>query len=205
MDLGVSVFFSIMRPFTPLLMFSLLPRSPCLGVLFWFVHCFSQVAFRFYHWLLCCSVFLRLAVGCCSCLYTTMLLVVSLVFFFVSFLVASAVPLLILDPQPRLQLQPQLPLQLQLQLQLHYFTPCYSRLHYATFCHTTIQNTTVYYANSTLHYANYTTPQLELQLRPQLHYTNYIPLQLQLHNITLHYSYKYNCPTPHYIQQLWVR
>ena len=133
MDLGVAAFFSIMRPFMPLLMFSLLPRSPCLGVLFWFVHCFSQVAFRFYHWFLCCSLFLRLAVGCCSCLYTTMLLVVSLVFFFVSLLVASAVPLLILDQQPRPQLQPQLPLQLQLQLQLHYFTPHYSRLHYVFF------------------------------------------------------------------------
>jgi hypothetical protein len=118
-----------------------------------------------------------------------MLLVVSLVFFFVSLLVASAVPLLILDQQPRLQLQPQLPLQLQLQLQLHYFTPHYSRLHYVFFCHTTIQNTTVHYANTTLHYANYTTPQLQLQLRPQLHYTNYIPLPLQLHNITLHHSY----------------
>ena len=61
---------------------------------------------------------------------------------------------------------------------------------------------------TTIHYAHYTTPQLQLQLQLQLHYTNYATLQLQLTTTTpLHYNYtytyNYKCTTPHYIQQLW--
>ena len=69
-------------------------------------------------------------------------------------------------------------------------------LHYTTLQYTTI------------HYTNYATPQLQLQL--QLHYTNYTTLQLLLKTTTpLHYNYNYtynynyNCTTPQYIQQLW--
>ena len=42
--------------------------------------------------------------------------------------------------------------------------------------------TTLRYA--TLHYTNYTTQQLQLQLQMQLHYTNYTTLQLQLRYTT---------------------
>ena len=60
-----------------------------------------------------------------------------------------------------------------------------------------------------MHYTNYTTPQLQLQLQP--HYTNHTTLQLQLttttpphysYNYTYNHNYNYNCATPHYIQQL---
>ena len=55
-----------------------------------------------------------------------------------------------------------------------------------------LQYTTLQY--STIHYANYTTPQLQLQL--QLHYTNYTTLQLQLTTATPlrynNYKHAYN-------------
>ena len=67
-----------------------------------------------------------------------------------------------------------------------------------------LQYTTLHYI--TIHYAIYTTPQLQLQL----HYTNFTTLQLQLttttpphYNYKYAYNYNYNCTTPHYIQQLW--
>ena len=68
---------------------------------------------------------------------------------------------------------------------------------------TTLQYTTIFF--TTVHYTSYTTLQLQLQVRLQLqlHYTNCIALQLLLHYTD--YNYNYNCTTPHYIQQLWLR
>ena len=67
---------------------------------------------------------------------------------------------------------------------LHYTTLMkLHELHYSTtttaLLYTTLQYTTLHY---NYNYANYTTPQLQLQL--QLHYTNYTTLQLQLHYTT---------------------
>ena len=79
--------------------------------------------------------------------------------------------------------------------------PHYSTQHYTTLRYTTLHYTMLHYSTqhcTTLQYINYITQQLQLQLR----YTNYTTLQLQLH---LYYNYNYNCATPHYIQQLWVR
>ena len=82
---------------------------------------------------------------------------------------------------------------------LHYTTTTtplhYTTLDYTTQYYATAKNTTVHYI--TLHYANYTRPQLQLQL--QLHYTNYITLQLQLHYATtatttaLHHTTSSSC------------
>ena len=89
---------------------------------------------------------------------------------------------------------------LQLQLQLHYTTlRCTTRitlhnatttttlfLRYTTLHYTIPHYTIPHYSTqlySTLRYANYTTPQLQLQL--QLHYTHYTTLQLQLRYTTL--------------------
>ena len=106
------------------------------------------------------------------------------------------------------------------QVQLYDFTLQYTKLHYTIPRYSTQHYSTLQYV--TIRYTNYTTPQLQLQL--QLHYTDsthYITtttynynLQLQLTTTTpLHYNYNYtynyndnyNCTTPHYIQQLWVR
>jgi len=86
--------------------------------------------------------------------------------------------------------------------------------------------------NTTLHYANYTAPQIQLKLHyftlhyTRLHYTmphystqhyystlHYTTQITPYHSyncncnyttlIILHYNYNYNCTTQHYIQQLW--
>ena len=48
-----------------------------------------------------------------------------------------------------------------------------------------------------LHYANYTTPQLQLQQQLQLHYANYTTLQLQPHYATLQLQLQLHCATLH--------
>ena len=97
-------------------------------------------------------------------------------------------------------------LQLQLQnttLQLQHCTTHthHTRLHY-TILHSSTQH------DSTLHYStrHYTTWQLQLRyatLQLQLNYTNYTIYTTT--TTPLQYNYNYNCATPHYIQQLWVR
>ena len=50
----------------------------------------------------------------------------------------------------------------------------------------------------TLHYTNYTTPQLQLQLQLQLHtHTNYTTLQLQIHYPTLQLQLQLRYTTLH--------
>ena len=76
----------------------------------------------------------------------------------------------------------------------------YTTIHLATLHYATIQYTTLQYI--AIHYTNYTTPQLQLQLR----YSYYTTLQWELTTTTplnYNYSYTYNCTTPYYIQQLW--
>ena len=68
----------------------------------------------------------------------------------------------------------------------HYNYNCIT-LHYTRLQHTVPHCSTLQY--TTRYYANYTTPQLQLQLQLQLHYTNYITLGLQLTTTTrLHYT-----------------
>ena len=100
---------------------------------------------------------------------------------------------------------------MQIRLQLHYITQHYttlSTLHYTTTATTTtLQCTTLHYnynhttlhqyttlQYTTIHCANYTAPQLQLQL--QLHCTNYTTLQLQLTTTTttaLHHTTSSSC------------
>ena len=57
---------------------------------------------------------------------------------------------------------------------LHYFTLHYTRLHYTILHYSTQRYSTIYYStllHTTLHYANFTTPQLQLQL----HYATTTP------------------------------
>ena len=67
---------------------------------------------------------------------------------------------------------------------LHYITTTATATTTTTLLYTTQDYTTLYYATvhyTTLHCTNYTTPQLQLQLR----YTNYTALQRQLHYTTI--------------------
>ena len=72
-------------------------------------------------------------------------------------------------------------------IQLHYFT-----LHY------TATTTTVHY--TAVHYATLITPHHNYNYN----YTTLIALHYS-YNLQLQLHYNYNCATPHYIQQLWVR
>ena len=61
----------------------------------------------------------------------------------------------------------------------------YTVLHDTTLDYTALYDTTMH--NTTIHYTNYTTPQLQLQL----HYTNCTTLQLQLHYTALQLQLQY--------------
>ena len=76
---------------------------------------------------------------------------------------------------------------------IHTHTLHYTRLHCTILDYLSLHYTTLHC--TTLHYTTLQ-PQLQLQLRWLHHTTATSPL---------HYNYSYNCTTPHYIQQLWVR
>ena len=70
---------------------------------------------------------------------------------------------------------------------LHYTTLFCTTLHYTRLGYTTARSTTAHYTTlhyCTLHYTQYTTAQLQLQLR-HANYTT-LQLELQLHYTTLH-------------------
>ena len=68
-----------------------------------------------------------------------------------------------------------------------------------------MHNTTVHYTTRTIHYTILVTPHHNYKLQLQLYtHTNYTILQIQIHYSTLQTT-NYNCATPHYIKQLWVR
>ena len=167
-----------MRPLMPLLMFSLLPRSPCLGVLFWFVHCFSQNAFRFYHWFLCCSLFLRLAVECCSCLYTTMLLVVSLFFFLFRFSLLLLFPFSFWTNNHGYSHNHNY--RYNYSYNYNYTTLHHTTVDYTTFFFATLQYKTLQYTTLTLHYTTLITPHHNYNCNCDHNYTTLI---------TFHYRY----------------
>ena len=79
-----------------------------------------------------------------------------------------------------------------LQLQQHYLTLHYTRLNY-TIPHYSTQH---YSTQTTKHYTNYTSPQLQLKLPLQLHYA-YYTLQVQLHYTTLQLQLQLHYTTLH--------
>ena len=86
---------------------------------------------------------------------------------------------------------------------LYYSTLHYATLHYATLRYTTLDYTTLHHTTLLTPHHNY-----NCNYTCNFNYTTLITLHYNCNSITLRYNdcnYNYNCATPHYIQQLWVR